>query len=78
MFQINNLYSNTNITRTIRFSAPIYDALMQAAEEEGVTVNLLRSNAVIMPYPTGAKTAGRRNNFEVILRKACGYYADGN
>lgn len=41
MFQINNLYSNTNITRTIRFSAPIYDALMQAAAEEGVTVNLL-------------------------------------
>ncbi len=41
MFQINNLCFNTNIARTIRFSAPVYDALMQAAEEEGVTVNLL-------------------------------------
>ena len=41
MFQVINVFSNTNIPRTIRFSEPIYNALMQTAGEENISFNLL-------------------------------------
>ncbi len=59
MFQINNLYSNTNISRTIRFSAPIYDALVQAAAEEGITFNLLVLQCCHYAISHRAKNSGQ-------------------
>ena len=41
MFKINNEFKSANISRTIRFTEPIFEQLNQIATENEVSFNLL-------------------------------------
>ena len=41
MFKIENEFKNANISRTIRFTEPIFERLNSVASENGISFNML-------------------------------------
>lgn len=41
MFKIENEFKSANISRTVRFTEPIFERLNQVASENGISFNLL-------------------------------------
>ena len=41
MFKIENEYKNANVSRTIRFTEPLFEKLNQLASENNISFNLL-------------------------------------